>query len=369
MLKKRGLSTIVTTLLIILLSIVAIAVVWVVIANVVQSGTEQIALGQKCINVNFNSVSVLPVFGQAGSYSVTLSRGSGGDPIAGVKVTVFNADNENSDILEFGSGLNVLETKTQTIITNIINANKFDITPYFTDSSGNEQLCPQTKSFSLGSSVAAPTGEEPGEGDEPVCGNGDQELGEQCDDGNTNDDDNCSPTCQDKGLGAPFCGNNICDLLDLEDANDCPEDCAVPPSCDGDWNSGLEDAGVECDGTPEPRGCNPLCRCDLGFGPDPDVEGSCILDVPLDTGTIFSVWNNIYIDSVDLLKTPILISYIGEYINFSSPSLEKGCFLITFADYLPDNDISYLRLDDSLGNPNIAKNDLYSIWEAENCGQ
>ena len=55
-------------------------------------------------------------------------------------------------------------------------------------------------------------------------------------------------------------------------------------------------------------------------------------------------------------------------MNFSS-SPEVGCFLITFADYLPDNDISYVRLDDSLGNPNVAASQGYSIWEAQNCGQ
>ena len=44
--KKKGLSTIVITLIIILISLVAVGIIWVVVRNVIQTGTEQVALGQ-----------------------------------------------------------------------------------------------------------------------------------------------------------------------------------------------------------------------------------------------------------------------------------------------------------------------------------
>ncbi len=40
-------------------------------------------------------------------------------------------------------------------------------------------------------------------GDPSVCGNNMVEAGEECDDGNTNDDDGCSADCQIEGLGVP----------------------------------------------------------------------------------------------------------------------------------------------------------------------
>ena len=43
-------------------------------------------------------------------------------------------------------------------------------------------------------------------GDDPVCGNGVQEQGESCDDGNIIDNDGCSSTCALEG----FCGNGRC---------------------------------------------------------------------------------------------------------------------------------------------------------------
>ena len=49
--QKRGLSGIVATLLIILLVIVAVGIVWVVVRNVVQEGSEQISFGRFTTNV------------------------------------------------------------------------------------------------------------------------------------------------------------------------------------------------------------------------------------------------------------------------------------------------------------------------------
>jgi len=59
---RRGLSTIVVTLIIILVSLVAVGIIWIVVRNVIQTGTEEIAMGQftldaKIINVNLENSS------------------------------------------------------------------------------------------------------------------------------------------------------------------------------------------------------------------------------------------------------------------------------------------------------------------------
>jgi len=46
---KKGLSTIVATLVIILLVLVAVGIVWVVVRNVIERGTNQVDINAKCI--------------------------------------------------------------------------------------------------------------------------------------------------------------------------------------------------------------------------------------------------------------------------------------------------------------------------------
>jgi cysteine-rich repeat protein len=50
---------------------------------------------------------------------------------------------------------------------------------------------------------------------EPACGDGHVDTGEVCDDGNTTAGDGCSATCQDEG---PVCGNGI-----VEDTEECDD--------------------------------------------------------------------------------------------------------------------------------------------------
>jgi len=142
---KRGLDAVVTTLIIILLVLVAIGIIWVVVRNVVQQGSEQIDISAKCISVDLKAVSVAPVVAQAGNYSVTLRRAAGGDAIGGIKVTLFNAT-DNSGVLDFGDALDELETSTRTVV-GVTAAERLEYTAYFIDASGNEQLCSQTGTF------------------------------------------------------------------------------------------------------------------------------------------------------------------------------------------------------------------------------
>ena len=144
---KRGLDAVVTTLIIILLVLVAVGIIWVVVRNVIQQGSEQIDISSKCLSVDLKAVGVSPVVTQVGNYSVTLRRASGGDAIGGVKVTLFN-DTANSGVLEFGDAVDELETSTQTVV-GVTGANKLEFTAYLIDASGNQQLCSQTGTFTF----------------------------------------------------------------------------------------------------------------------------------------------------------------------------------------------------------------------------
>jgi len=154
---KRGLSTIVATLLIILLTLIAVGIIWVVIRNVVQSGAEQVDLSTKCVSVELSAVTVVNGTGPAGNYTVTLHRGSDSQGDIGVKINVFRGATVSSGIMNFGAfgDLDALGTVTKTVdttiapATTVTNGNKIEFTPFFRDSEGNDQLCSQIGTYNF----------------------------------------------------------------------------------------------------------------------------------------------------------------------------------------------------------------------------
>ncbi|WP_422884877.1 DUF4215 domain-containing protein [Nannocystis pusilla] len=97
---------------------------------------------------------------------------------------------------------------------------------------------------------------------DPVCGNGEVEGGEECDDGNDVEGDGCEPSC----VPTPQCGNSmieqgeVCDDGNTEDGDECSADCqtATPePEC-GDGT--VQEPEMCDDGNQEPGdGCEPDC--------------------------------------------------------------------------------------------------------------
>jgi len=56
---KKGLSTIVATLLIILLTLVAVGIIWVVIRGVVRDSTDQVDIDSKCLAASVEATRVV----------------------------------------------------------------------------------------------------------------------------------------------------------------------------------------------------------------------------------------------------------------------------------------------------------------------
>lgn len=147
--QKRGLSTVVTTLIIILLVLVAIGIIWVVIKGVVQTGSESVDYAVKCLNVDVKATSVLCDAAMSAVCNVTVSRKAGGDPITGIKMVFYNASGASGTTNTTVGSVDPSQTKTiNWINSNMTIPKKIDVIAYFNDAAGNPQVCnPSSFSF------------------------------------------------------------------------------------------------------------------------------------------------------------------------------------------------------------------------------
>ena len=141
----------------------------------------------------------------------------------------------------------------------------------------------KTDNFKIRESVTPPP--------PPVCGDGNLDAGEQCDDGNTVNGDGCSANCttETPPPPPPSCGDgNVdsgeqCDDGNNTNGDGCSATCCIetpppPPPCCGD---GHVDAGEQCDdgNTTSGDGCSATCTIETPPPPPP-----CCGDGHVDAG-------------------------------------------------------------------------------------
>ncbi len=143
---KKGLSMVITTLIIILLVLVAVGIIWVVVNNVVQSGVGQIDYATKCLEIDVRASAVLNT--TETDYDVTLVRTASGQDIAGVKLVFFNSTAASS-VIDSSGIIAALATVTRNIAGEVANAEKIEVTAYFEDASGNAVPCSLTNTFNF----------------------------------------------------------------------------------------------------------------------------------------------------------------------------------------------------------------------------
>ncbi len=151
---KRGLSEIVTTLIIILLTLVAIGVVWSVAHNLIEKNRESVYVKNTCMGVELEILKASEL--EVGKYSVTLKRNSLGADIPFYAKVVFSNSyfDKKSSPSNFEEGLSPLSIITSEITSDLSNANKVEVTPFFRDEFGKEHLCSETKSFEFNNRCA-----------------------------------------------------------------------------------------------------------------------------------------------------------------------------------------------------------------------
>lgn len=148
---KHGLSEIVVSLIMIVLVLVAISIVWFIVRGILDKGTGQVNLGADCLEVQVSATSVKNTTDNDNgveNYDVVLTRSAGGNQIGGVKIIFTNATGSSNSVHNVAGNIAPLDKKTISVTgVSVDEANKVEIAPYFTDDSGNEQLCSTSTKF------------------------------------------------------------------------------------------------------------------------------------------------------------------------------------------------------------------------------
>ncbi len=148
---KKGLSAIVTTLLVIVLVLVAVGIVWAVVRNVIQSGAGTTELAVKCLNTDVQVTAV--DCSTPSSCSVTFSRtGSNTEAISGVYLVFRDAtgDAGTTAPVDIDGNIEKLVGHTETgVDSGLATPTDVEATVYFNDASGNPQSCSQTYKYSF----------------------------------------------------------------------------------------------------------------------------------------------------------------------------------------------------------------------------
>jgi len=123
--KKRGLSEVIVSLIIILLVLVAIGILWIIVSNIINSGKEEISIIPFTENINIEQVKLGSI-----SAEIKIKRTSGKETITALNF-ILEGENSISSYEQLITSFNMLEIKTFTILTGIQNINKITVTPVF----------------------------------------------------------------------------------------------------------------------------------------------------------------------------------------------------------------------------------------------
>jgi len=119
---KRGLSGVVTVVLIIMISVIAVLILWVLVRGLLDKSSEEMSANFIGVDVDIVNVELI-----GDELKVTVKRGAGGGNIDKIKIVARN--NEDSMLFSSNSGISVLESKTYNFELYISNPIKIEVYP------------------------------------------------------------------------------------------------------------------------------------------------------------------------------------------------------------------------------------------------
>jgi hypothetical protein len=399
--QKRGLSTIVVTLILIVLSLVAVGAIWVIVSGVIKTGSDNSDISGLTLNLKIvKAVSV------GENLSVTVQRNPGKGQMSKIKFVI--SDGTNSEVVTRNASLEELASQTFNFpITqmSLSNIKSISIASVFLSDKGEETTGQISDIFSV--SGVGLNGEYSGSGDNsnnpsltctPSCTGTDVCTNGVC------VPENCLPnsiitTCGTWACGSKInnCGQNVSCGNPCPNGFDCVGGICTTPSCIPDC------AGREC-------GIDPICSQICGVCPgseqcstdtwtcvpencSPDLitttcgtwncgnktnncgqtvscgaacssgtlclSGTCTPIYPINTGTVEETWpgtSGLYFGSNNLSRNS---TYENKYIKFPGSS-ETRCLVIAVSKLpIAGYDKSHVGFN---FRTNISSGNTYQIW-------
>jgi hypothetical protein len=411
--QKKGVSGVITTLLIILLVLVALGITWVTIRSILEKGSSGLSLEQLTLDLDIRDAYI-----EDNLVKVNVRRGSGEGDLAGIKFIFDNGEETFESVRDIG--LKALEGRTFNFTSGEVGGidivETVSVAPIFEEKTGSILDTETIRRAGGGISGGCEqdcTGLECGL--DPICGAscGSCGVGEDCIGGSCVA--GCVPDCAGKVCGSDGCGDSCGSCVD-PDVCDATGQCIPPELCTDDcftygYNCGTWEicgnqtfcgpcvggncvngvcisAGTCGDGiVQQPNGDGFNEECD-GLDLDgQDCEGvvgqgysgtlsctpgclfdttGCEQDSVVNSGTVYSVWpvSNIYFDSDEFPTSP-LTNYGGYWVRFPG-SAETNCIRISI--FIPPENPeiyprSHVRLDAI--STDIVPTDNYEVWETE----
>ncbi len=297
--EKRGLSDIVTNVLIILLVLVAVSIIWVFLRPVIQQGAGSLDGAGDSFSI-FLEIVGTPVIETNNQLSLIIKRNAGPGDLEDIAIILEDANGATTRVdattIDSGFSLNELESKAL-----LIDPSTLSLSDPFDDVNNivSVSIAPIIQSGSgprLGTIADTKT---VGSGSIPIttlsCGDGSQDDPEECDDGNSELEDGCDTDgANPYGNGQctlTFCGDTIVQETNGEGKNEiCDANINLRPSegntCDYDSVYGTMIGIKGCNSrSDESDACkiDAACTCFIDYYPDlvPDDLNVYIEDLTL----------------------------------------------------------------------------------------
>jgi hypothetical protein len=256
---KRGLSTVIVTLILILVSIVAVGIIWVVVRNILNSGTNQVDFGKFTLSLDVKNAYV-----QNDNLSVDVKRNAGQGELTQIKFLL--SDGENSEVITQDTNLKELEERVFSLHLTILNASrviKVSIVPVFKASDGTNSFGQESSTYNIGSGNQG--SQQPSGSCSPQTCSG---LGYNCGTwsngtcSGTLSCGNCSggQTCNSNGACVSSCTPTTCAALGYN----CGSGYANG-TCSGNLDCGNCSVGQSCVGGSCISSCTPATCYSLGY--------------------------------------------------------------------------------------------------------
>ena len=265
---KRGLSAIITTLLVVLLVLVAVGIVWGVVRNIIREGAEEVSLGKFTLKAEITKASIDDA---SNNVTITVERNPGKGELTGIRF-IFN-DGTDSEVVTTTTTLQELGSETFVLHLadlDVDNLVTISIVPVFKSSSGKEILGNVLDTFE--DTIGTSSGGNPP--NPSTCGNNAIEGTEDC------DGTDLAPYTLDCSTYPGFDGGTLACLSDCSGYDTSL--CVSPPTqcndgLDNDADGCIDISDADCinaaDTTESGTDCSPPTQCNDGL--DNDADG-CI---------------------------------------------------------------------------------------------